>query len=203
VPIVSLILLLVGAYLSTRLDVFNSPPSGVKTVQETVPKAAPERERTVSQEQKLGPAVKAPSDLISPEWLNRAARKRNSLSPLPPDILFQEALGLIQIGEYEQARGCFRKFTREHTDNPLMYSAFLGIAESYRLEGETSLRKAGSGIPGSHRQEGLDHLREAGLAYRNFFVFFPENELAPYARKRFAELEPVVKAGPSSRRNAP
>jgi len=50
VPIVSLILLLVGAYLSTRLDVFNSPPSGVQAVQETVPKATPERERTASQE---------------------------------------------------------------------------------------------------------------------------------------------------------
>ncbi len=174
----SVLLLLVFVYLHNRPGAQESEAIAEKVKQGALPKGTPDRRdlRSLYESQSAG-VFKPLKDSPGAEWINRAAKKRDSASPMPPDILFREGLGLVQIGEYRQARVSFQKLINRHPGSPLIPYAFLGIAEAYRLE-----------------DGGRDNLQQAGIQYRDFLVFFPNSELAPYARNRLAELEAFIKA---------
>jgi len=125
------------------------------------------------------PSSEVPRSMVvgeTPQWIKTAAKKRDSSAPSPANILLQDGVGLLEIGQHREARKSFQKLINEHAGSQLLPYAFLAIAESYRLEGGDPL------------------LAQAGTQFQDFLIFFPNHELAPYARERFTELEPVVKA---------
>ncbi len=171
--LLSVALFLVFVCLYDRPGPQDSEPVAAKTNAGVGPKTT--SGRPVREDRAAAELRRLPSDPAVPEWINRTAKKRDSSSPWPPNTIFQEGLGLIEAGNYVQARACFQQLINQTARSPLIPYAFLGIAECYRLEG-------GESLP------------QAGIQFKDFVVFYPNHELTPYARQRFAELEPFVKA---------